>query len=362
MPKNKSENKSRIIVAKGRRSPLSTARFSLLTAIVALGLVALSPLVANIQTTQNLTVSAQSILGDDEKSEEQKKAEEAQKETDKQVEERLKEQQEQQKEAEKKAAEDAWRPSRMSGRSTKSKTETISPSGLKIKTESEGNKQETEIKTADGQKIKTTIEDDGTTKIEIKNGTVKLKYRVENGKLVLKVENDEGEEVEIEDDELEELEDAVEDELDDDDVKLAPTTNNKLAVTKNQVAAVTDFPLSINVETRELIVTTPAGQKVVAILPDQAVENLLATGIINRVETPPADTIIQDQLGTLTGVVRLEIRNGEIVYSVDGVKTHRMFGFIPVNTPTTAFVSADNGTVVAQERSIIANIVDILSI
>lgn len=339
--------------------------------IIALGLFALLA-ATNIQTTQNLTASTQQhVLGDEGKSEEKKeekrednKGSENKQEEGKQ-EESEKKQQEQQKETVKQNISNTSNTSNSSGRSStgsqKTKTETVSPSGLKMKTESEGVKQETEIETADGQKIKTKIEADGTTKIEIENGTVKLKYRVENGQVVLKVENEIGEEVELEDDELKKLGDAVEEELGDDDVKLAPTTNNQLAVTKNQVTAVTNFPLAINVVTKQLIITTPEGQRVVTILPDEAVGNLLATGIINKVETPPADTTTQGQLGALTGVVKLEIRNNEIVYKVNGTKTHRMLGFIPVTTPVTAFVSADTGNTVAKQQSVLTNIVDLLS-
>ena len=309
-------------MSKNKHKTLKFSRPIVVTALVFIALLA----AAAIQTTENMTVSTQSVLGDSEQSEGQKKAEETAKESAKKTEEEKKE----------------------STKPTKTKTETISPSGLKMKTESEGNKQETEIETADGQKIKTKIEKDGTTKIEIENGTVKLKYRVENGQLVLKAENEKGEEVEIEDDELEELENDVEDELGDDDVKLVLTADSRLAVTQNQVAAVTDFPLSINVETKELIVTTPAGQKIVTVLPDVAIKNLLATGIINKVETLAVDATTQGQLGALTGVVKLEIRDDKVVYKVRGTKIHRMLGFIPIDTQTTAFVSADNGAVVAQ--------------
>lgn len=336
-------------MSKNKRKTLKLSRPLVVTALVFVTLLA----AATIQTTQNLTASTQNVLGDNEQSEEQKQAEEVVKESAKQAE-------EQQKEAEKTTT-NTSQNSGPSRQSIKSKTETVSPNGLKMKTESEGNKQETEIETADGQKIKTKIEDDGTTKIEIRNGTVRLKYSIENGQVVLKVENEDGEEVEIEDDELAELEDVVEDELADDDIQLTPTTNGQLAVTKNQVAAVTNFPLSINVETKELIVTTPAGQKVVTVLPDEAVANLLATGIINRVETAPADTTTQGELGALTGIVKLEIRNNEMVYKVKGTKTHRIFGFIPVTTPVTAFVSTDTGITVAKQQSILTNIIDFLS-
>lgn len=363
MSKTNHKNKKSNIAANKTLSSVAKLEFSHPLTIIALAVITLL-VIANIHTTQNLTASAQNVLGENEESEEQKQAEEQQQEAEKQAEEAQEESAKQaaelQKEAEEKSTNtpEASEPPRMS---IKSKTETISPTGLKMKTESEDEKQETEIETADGQKIKTKIEDDGTTKIEIENGTIKLKYSIVNGQVVLNVENEDGEEVEITDDELEKLENEVENDLEDDDLRLVSTTDNQLALTQNQIAALTDFPLSINVETNELIVTTSAGQKIVTVLPEEAVQNLLATGIINSIETPPSDIAAQDQLGALTGVVEIEERDSEIVYKIKGKKTHLMFGIIPVSTPVTAFVSTDTGLPVAKQQSILTNVIDFIS-
>lgn len=350
---------------KNKRFLLLTWGFSSPFVMVGLGVVAVL-LASSIQTTQNLSAGTQNVLGEEGQSEQQKQEEEAAKDAVKQKEEAQKESEKQEKEQKKEA--DKARIKNSTGtsaswtKSIKSKSESVSANGIKTKTETEGNKQETEIETADGQKIKTKIEDDGTTKIEVKDGTVKLEYRIENGQVVLKAENEDGEEVEFEDEELEELENEVEDELEDDDVRLVATTDNRLALTQNQVAALTDFPLSINVETKELVITTPAGQKTVAVLPQQAVQNLLATGIVNKIEVPPADVANQDQLGTLTGVVKIEMRNNEVVYRIKGTKTHRLLGLIPVPASTTAFVSADTGTTVATQQSLLTGFIDLLSL
>lgn len=364
MAKTKHKNKKRNIVSNKSHNSLAKLRFSHPIVIITLTLVILLA-AANIQTMQNLTARTQNVLGEDEQSKEQKQAEEAAREAEKQAAEAQKESakqaEKQQKDAAKTTTTNITGTSNSPRKSIKSKTETVSPSGLKMKTEAEVEKQETEIETADGQKIKTKIEDDGTTKIEIENGTVKLKYSIVNGQVVLNAENEDGEEVEIEDDELKELENDVEDELEDDDIRLVPTTDNQLALTQNQIAALTDFPLSINVETKELVITTPAGQKVVTVLPDEAVQRLLATGIINSIETPPSDIATQDRLGALTGVVEIETRDNEIVYKIKGKKTHRMLGIIPVTTPVTAFVSTDTGLTVAKQQSILTNVIDFLS-
>lgn len=322
-------------------------------ALVLVGIIALAGLIALTNTATQQFPGSQNVLGENE---EAKKAEEAAKESAKKVE-------EQSKEAEKKAEEQQKEAAKSSNsgssESPKTKTETISPTGVKSKTQTEGKKSETEIETLDGQKIKTKVEDDGTTKVEIEHGQLKLKYVVENGQLRLQAENEQGEEVELEDDELDELENELEDKLAEDDIKIA-TSSGKPVLAKNGVAALTDFPLSIDVGTNQLIVTTPAGQKVVTVLPDQAVQNLLATNIINKVEQS-VDPSLTQELGSLSGVVKLEIRNNEVVYKVKGIKTHKVLGFIPVDISTTVFVSTQTGDMVAQEQSLFANVIDLLS-
>lgn len=309
---------------KNRNSKKQAGIIHLLTLLVVAGIGLF--VAGNIPTTKNLA-STQSVLGENE---EIKKAEEQAKEDAKKTEERQKE----------------------DSKSKKSEVETVSPTGTKSKTKIEGNKQETETETADGQKIKTKIEDDGTTKVEIERGQLKVKYVLENGVLKLKAENESGGEVELEDDEL----DEVESELEDEGIKIA-SASGRPVISRNKVGAQTDFPLSIDIGTNQLIVRTPAGEKIVTVLPDQAVQNLLAANIINSV----AGTDTTGELGALDSVVKLEMRNDEVVYRVKGVKTRRLFGLFSVSNSATIFVSAESGVPIAQEQSLLANIVDSLS-
>lgn len=328
---------------------------------VRIGLISFILLViaANVQISQNLVLNTQqrSVLGDeDEKQEEDRSSENKQEEQKKSEENKREEQKKQDKQQKETAKKDAEKSS--SGLSSNINTSGRTFEPIKIKVESEGNKRETEIETLNGQKIKTKIEDDGTTKIEIEDGSFKLKYRIENGQVVLRAENEQGEEVELSDDKLNELEDAVEEDLDDDDIKIASTAG-RLVVKKNNVAAITSFPLSVDVETNQLIITTPAGQKIVTVLPDQAVKNLLATGVVSAIEKQ--DLISQPELGIIDQAIELEIKNNELVYKINGIKTHRIFGLIPVVAPVIAFVSADTGTPVAKQQSFLAGIADFLS-
>lgn len=360
MAKAKSKIKKRNSTSNKSNLSLPKIGSSHIFAIIGLAIIVLL-ITANIQTKQNLTASAQSVLGEDEQSEEQKQAEEEQKESEKQAEEEQDEAEKQEEEQEKEDDKSiSFSPSPRT--SIKSKTETNSSNNIKTKTEIEDKKEETEIETADGQKIKTKIEDDGTTKIEVENGSVKLKYKIENGQVVINVENEDGEELELEDEDLEELEMEVEDVLEDDNVRLIPSLNNQLALTQNNIAALTNFPLSINIETKELIITTPAGQKIITVLPDEAVENLLNTGIINKIDNLTSENILsEDQINPFTGIIKIETYDDKIVYKVKGEKTHRVFGIIPINAPVTAFVSTDSGLPIAKEQSLLTNFIDLLS-
>jgi len=185
---------------------------------------------------------------------------------------------------------------------SKTKTEAVTTNGTKIKSQSEGAKSETEIETVDGRKIKTKVEDNKKTKIEIEQDRLKLKYVYEGGRLKLKTEDEAKEDKILDKREIDELTKEIEEELEDEGVKIA-SKSGKQAFSKNKIAALTDFPLSVDVNTRQLIVTTPAGQKVVTILPDQAVQNLLNTNIVNKIDTQ-AGEIAGGELGDLTGTVK----------------------------------------------------------
>ncbi len=289
----------------------------LVAILAAVGLIAFS----KIQTTKNFPVNtSQNILGENEsKSEEQAK------------------------EASQKTAEQQKETSK-----------------AQIQVQSVSQKQETEIETSSGQKIKTKVEDNGTTKVEVEQAKLKFKYSVENGQVKFEVEDEASKEAKLSEKEIEAAEDELENELEKEGVKIA-TGGGQLAIAKNKYAATTNFPLSVDVNTKQLIVTTPAGQKVVTILPDQAIQNLLETGVVSKIESQASDADLTKNLGSLNGVIKLEERGSEMVYRIKGIKNHKLLGIIPVSTTATAYVSAQSGNLVAEDQSLIANLIKLLS-
>lgn len=247
-----------------------------------------------------------------------------------------------------------------SGSSGSTSTKTTTSEGVRVETKTSPEKQKTEVRFSEEERIKTKVEDD-KARIEVRSGEVKVRYELKDGQLVVKVENEAGEELELEDEEIEQIEDEVEEELEDDGIKIASTAG-KLAVVKNKFAASTNFPLSINPDTNELIVTTQAGQKVVTILPDQAVQNMLAANVISRLGTQAiVDTALQNQVASASAIIALGVRNNVPIYEIPGIRDFRLLGFIPVSAPVTAVVSAETGELVTAEQPLLTRIVDLLS-
>ncbi len=107
-----------------------------------------------------------------------------------------------------------------------------------------------------------------------------------------------------------------------------------------------DFPLSVNPTTRELMVTTPAGSRVVAILPEQAINNMLAAGIVT----------------STSGVDLKTESDGSLSYNIDGIKSEKLLGVFDVAVPKNLIVSAQTGQVLTVNQSIFSKIIDFLSI
>ena len=199
-------------------------------------------------------------------------------------------------------------------------------------------------------------EDDGKVEYEQKIGDLKMKYLYENGKLVIKAKAENGAEIEVNDAEVQLLKTQLEDQLRSSGIEIA-SSSSRTSIGKNRIKAKTNFPVSVDPETNQLTVSTPAGQKVVTVLPDQAVQNMLSKNILSEVEYENEST----GSGELESQIELENRNDQVVYKVKGKKDHKLLGFIPVKTDTTAYVSAENGEVVAKDESLLSRLVGYLS-
>jgi len=128
--------------------------------------------------------------------------------------------------------------------------------------------------------------EDKETEVRTGDTKVKLERSDDQARLRVRVENEEGEEeneteIEVEDDEF--------------------------VVRRGQTQATTKFPLSINLATNELVVTTPAGERVVTVLPDQAVQGMLGANVIDRLESAVASPGAALAAGTIVLGERLGV-------------------------------------------------------
>lgn len=300
-----------------------------------------------INTTREFPQSnSSSVLGEDEEvKEEEKKVKEEVKREEKRLKEDEKKVDEIKKEEEKKTREERKDQERAIKIQKKQERE------FKVKTSSESGKSETEIESEKG-KFKSRIEDDGRIKVEIERGKLKVKF--ENGTLKIEREHEgtgeaEFERDELDEEEIEDIEDEIEDKLLEDGIEIA-TSSGGVVIKKNNRRARTQFPLSINPETNELIVTTPAGQKIVTVLPDQAIENMLSNSVLNDIDQEDGEDSVE-----------IETRNNELVYKIKGEKGHKFLGFIPLKTAITAFVSAQTGQLTAEQQSLFSRFIDQIS-
>jgi hypothetical protein len=133
------------------------------------------------------------------------------------------------------------------------------------------------------------------------------------------------------------------------------TEGGKPRLESGRVGALSHFPISIDPETNQLIITTPAGTKAVTVLPDKAVANMLSKGVLSKIVNEGSTS------AGIANVVRLDEEDGQPVYKVKGKKAHKMFGFIPVETEVEANVSAESGELVSTEESFLSKIVDLVS-
>lgn len=241
-----------------------------------------------------------------------------------------------------------------SGGSTSVESKTTTPQGTRIETKTEPQKQKTEIRFGEGEKIKTEVKE-GRTRVDVYSGGVKVRYEIRDGRVIIKAETEEGEGV------PEQELFKIEDRLGRAGIKVA-TEGGKLVVARNNVGALSNFPLQVDLNTNQLIASTSAGTKILTVLPDQAVQNMLAANVISRLD--PAFLKQTAESGGLTSVldvITLGERNGVPVYGITGLRDQKLLGFIPITTPITVFVSAETGQPVAQEQSLLSNIIDIFS-
>ncbi|GEM_PF-3258064 len=212
----------------------------------------------------------------------------------------------------------------------------------------------------------------GEIKREFESRGFKIKMEQKNGEFKMKTKNEiTGEETEIETKmekkerpetpEVEnETEDKVETEVlkikdreDKDEIKIK-TKNGEFVIDRNRVGATTNFPLTVDSSTNILTVTTPSGEKQVTVLPDQAVQNMLARNVI--------DKILGQNAADLGSRVKMSQKSdGSLVYEVEGEKQEKLFGLMPLKFKKTAIVSVETGELLETKESFVNKLFGLIS-
>lgn len=175
--------------------------------------------------------------------------------------------------------------------------------------------------------------------------------------------------------------------------------NNASYVIRNKIAAQTHFPLQVNLLTNELIVTTPKGAKIVTVLPDKAVEHMLAANVLDEIggkggilwkqaqETPTSEatesgvseatdsgnleaTGSAELSPTPSPIITEDAKNvvelvdspdGVLSYKIVGVKTKKLLGIKSIDLPRTVYLSAETGEIITIQQSWFDRLLSFLS-
>lgn len=252
-----------------------------------------------------------------------------------------------------------------------------------VRSESD-HEQKEEVRTNEGR-VKTEVRDD-RARVEVRQGGIKERVEIRNGRVTSKTElEDEEENVE---DEEENLEDGEDEEAGDEEEE-GSTPSSHLVNLENRLRSIAKFPLRIDLSTNQLIMTKDGIERVLTVLPEHAVQNMLrahlkkglgpkffgvlpsatpsASPTASASATPEASPSAEPEatesaeITILESQIELEEKDGKPVYKIPALKHLRLLGFIPVTTQLTGYVSAETGTLLEEQQSLLSRILDLLS-
>lgn len=183
------------------------------------------------------------------------------------------------------------------------------------------------------------------------------------------------------------IDDELEDEEVEDEDEASESAESEDSGEIKDLRAISKFPLRIDTSTNQLIMTKDGVERVLTTLPAKAIQNMLrahlkkglgpkffqatasaqpsptATSSATPSATPSEEPIATESanITVLENQISLEEDNGEIVYKIPAKKQLKLFGFIPVTTDLTGFVSAQTGVLIEEKQSLLARILDLLS-
>lgn len=116
----------------------------------------------------------------------------------------------------------------------------------------------------------------------------------------------------------------------------------KLEINANNVIAQSSMALSVDPLSGILIVETPNGPQKVSIMPDEALGIILELRALNSGIPDPSILLVSE--------------NGKLIYRISGAKMEKFIGLLPIAIQKQILVSADTGSIVKVELSLISSI------
>lgn len=114
------------------------------------------------------------------------------------------------------------------------------------------------------------------------------------------------------------------------------TSANGFVLTQDGVMATTSYDIHIDPLKARLTLATPTGDKYLAILPKEAVDSTIRSGVLSKVVDG--------------GVAIVENAGSELVYKVSGNKVLNLFNLYNYQVPVTANVSASTAQIVSVDQ------------
>ena len=111
----------------------------------------------------------------------------------------------------------------------------------------------------------------------------------------------------------------------------------KFAIIQKGIVALTDFPINVDAKNAHLSVITPSGVKYLSIFPEQAIQSVLRSKTMNRIN--PEDML------SIT-----EADGGILSYEIKGDKVINVFNLFEYSTPVVGRVSASTGEILFIEE------------
>lgn len=232
-----------------------------------------------------------------------------------------------------------------------------SETGVRTQAETKQDETRSEVRLSEEERIRTRTKD-GRTRIDITSGGIKTRLEIRDERVVIKAEQEDGTQAELEDDTILKIDER----LSANGIKISTASAERFVLQRGDIGAVTSFPLSIDLATNTLSINTPSGIKNVTVLPDQAVQNLIAANVISRIGgSAIVDEVLNNNLSTVNEIIALGERNGIPVYEISGISNQKLLGFIPVKIQKIAAVSAETGEVVSTNSPLTDTLLDLIS-